>query len=112
MTALSHSLHRDSQQSLPRRASSNNDRGLASGGPHISTASPTASQSTFEDYNLEGEESPNSSETLEKRKKKYSEKLYQWTQEMWNNTRRDIDRRSSVSSEGSADAYKAHNESK
>lgn len=54
MTALSHSLHRDSQQSLPRRASSKNDRGLASGGPHISTASPTASQSTFEDYNLEG----------------------------------------------------------
>ncbi|OWZ26289.1 hypothetical protein J007_06961, partial [Cryptococcus neoformans] len=98
MTALSYSLHRDSQQSLPRRASSKNDRGLASGAPHISTSSPTASQSTFEDYNLEGEESPTSSETLEKRKRKYSEKLYQWTQEMWNNTKRDIDRRSSVSS--------------
>lgn len=40
---------------------------------------------------ITGEESPNSSETLEKRKKKYSEKLYQWTQEMWNNTRRDIE---------------------
>lgn len=31
------------------------------------------------------------SETLEKRKRKYSEKLYQWTQEMWNNTKRDIE---------------------
>lgn len=31
------------------------------------------------------------SETLEKRKIKYSEKLYQWTQEMWNNTKRDIE---------------------
>lgn len=31
------------------------------------------------------------SETLERRKRKYSEKLYQWTQEMWNNTKRDIE---------------------
>lgn len=31
------------------------------------------------------------SETLEKRKRKYSEMLYQWTQEMWNNTKRDIE---------------------
>lgn len=31
------------------------------------------------------------SETLEKRKRKYSQKLYQWTQEMWNNTKRDIE---------------------
>lgn len=31
------------------------------------------------------------SETLDKRKRKYSEKLYQWTQEMWNNTKRDIE---------------------
>ncbi|EAL17774.1 hypothetical protein CNBL2870 [Cryptococcus deneoformans B-3501A] len=112
MTALSSSLHRDNQQSLPRRASSKSDRGLASGAPNVSISSSTASQSTLGDYNLEDEELPYS-ETLEKKKRKYSEKLYQWTQEMWNNTKQDMDRRSSVSSsEDSADFYKAHNESK
>lgn len=111
MTALSSSLHRDNQQSLPRRASSKSDRGLASGAPNVSTSSSTASQSTLGDYNLEGktflfhvcvllgliisllvigEELPYS-ETLEKKKRKYSEKLYQWTQEMWNNTKQDME---------------------
>ncbi|WVO24107.1 uncharacterized protein IAS62_005471 [Cryptococcus decagattii] len=112
MVAFSSPLHRDSQQSIPRRLSSKNDRGLPSGAPHISTSSPTTSQSNNGDYNLEVEGLP-TSETLERRKRKYSEKLYQWTQEMWNNTKRDIERRSSISSsEDSGDIYKAHNESK
>lgn len=54
MVALSSPLHRDSQQSIPRRLSSKNDRGLPSVAPHMSTASPTTSQSSNEDYNFEG----------------------------------------------------------
>ncbi|KAE8540829.1 hypothetical protein D1P53_003193 [Cryptococcus gattii VGV] len=112
MVALSSPLHRDSQQSIPRRLSSKNDRGLPNGAPHISTSSPTTSQSSTEDYNFKVE-GLSTSETLEKRKRKYSEKLYQWTQEMWNNTKRDIERGSSISSsEDSSDIYKAYNESK
>ncbi|KIR31303.1 hypothetical protein I352_06397 [Cryptococcus deuterogattii MMRL2647] len=111
MVALSSPLHRDSQQSIPRRLSSKNDRGLPSVAPHMSTASPTTSQSSNEDYNFEVE-GLSTSETLEKRKRKYSQKLYQWTQEMWNNTKRDIRRSSISSSEDSGDIYKAHNESK
>ncbi|WVR04035.1 hypothetical protein IAU60_001034 [Kwoniella sp. DSM 27419] len=35
---------------------------------------------------------------IEKKKRTYSLELYKWTQEMWENARQDIERRSSVSS--------------
>ncbi|WVW79766.1 hypothetical protein I302_101736 [Kwoniella bestiolae CBS 10118] len=40
---------------------------------------------------------------LSKAKRRYSKSLFKWTQELWENTRKDIERRSSTSSSESAD---------
>ncbi|KAK6906970.1 hypothetical protein I204_00225 [Kwoniella mangroviensis CBS 8886] len=43
-------------------------------------------------------------QTLNKAKRRYSISLFKWTQELWENTRKDIERRSSTSSSESTDS--------
>ncbi|WVQ78678.1 hypothetical protein IAT38_000765 [Cryptococcus sp. DSM 104549] len=78
--------------------------GYRNASPEMFTSSPTMSHRMLNEEPIDYKDAAHSPEIVEKKKRKYSQRLYQWTQEMWENARQDIERRSSVSSNSTADS--------